>query len=164
MQPERSENGRTAHVGLVVQPDPVSGNHLTMSHGWSGEPAFVKISSDGRPYRIFRYNTTVKVPAPRAGSPASRVPIKYRPLGNPPVLHPGDVMPMEWIVYLRLCLNQARMGIGYMVPWKGGMGKLTVNYVIRFKRAWNLRNPHNPLDASNGIVGAGVWRALGVIG
>ena len=153
--------GATAHVALVVE---VGADPLTVSHGWSGEPAYVRVSQDGRPHRFFRFDTTIQVPAPRAGSPASRVPIKYRPLGPVPELHPGATVPSEWIVYLRLCLNQARMGDGYLIPWIGGMGRFTVNYVIRFKRSWNLRHPAHPLDQTNGIAGAGVWRALGVLG
>jgi len=44
----------TVHVAIVVnsenQDDP-----LTMSHGQSSEPAFVRVSEDGRPHRFFRY-------------------------------------------------------------------------------------------------------------
>jgi hypothetical protein len=41
------------HVAMIVdsnQEDP-----LTMSHGWSAEPAFVRVSQDGRPHRFFRF-------------------------------------------------------------------------------------------------------------
>ena len=49
----------TEHVAIVVYdektPDP-----MTMSHGWSGEPALVRVSEDGRPHRFFRYATNYR--------------------------------------------------------------------------------------------------------
>ena len=41
------------HVAILVNSD--QEDPLTMSHGWSGEPAFVRVSEDGRPHRFFRY-------------------------------------------------------------------------------------------------------------
>jgi hypothetical protein len=42
------------HVALVISP---GADPLTMSHGWSKEPALVRVSEDGRPHRYFRYAT-----------------------------------------------------------------------------------------------------------
>ena len=41
------------HVAILVNSD--QEDPLTMSHGWSGEPAFVRVSEDGRPHRFFRF-------------------------------------------------------------------------------------------------------------
>lgn len=45
------------HVALVISPgeDP-----MTMSHGWSGEPALVRVSEDGRPHRFYRFPTNYR--------------------------------------------------------------------------------------------------------
>lgn len=53
--------GTTEHVAMVITPgdDP-----MTMSHGWSGEPAYVTVNSDGRPHRFFRFAVNSRFPAP----------------------------------------------------------------------------------------------------
>ena len=43
----------TEHIAMLVDSD--QGDPLTMSHGQSSEPAFVRVSQDGRPHRYFRY-------------------------------------------------------------------------------------------------------------
>jgi hypothetical protein len=42
----------TVHVAILVDDDV---DPLTMSHGDSQEPAFIRVSEDGRPHRFFRY-------------------------------------------------------------------------------------------------------------
>lgn len=53
--------GDTVHVAMVIDP---GSNPLTMSHGWSGEPAFVDVSQDGRPHQFFRFATNSRFPTP----------------------------------------------------------------------------------------------------
>ena len=42
----------SVHVAILVDHD---ADPLTMSHGQSSEPAFVRVSEDGRPHRFFRF-------------------------------------------------------------------------------------------------------------
>lgn len=42
----------SVHVAILVDDEP---NPLTMSHGQSSEPSFVRVSEDGRPHRFFRF-------------------------------------------------------------------------------------------------------------
>jgi hypothetical protein len=44
----------SVHVAIVVNSENQS-DPLTMSHGQSSEPSFVRVSEDGRPHRFFRY-------------------------------------------------------------------------------------------------------------
>jgi len=46
-----------SHVAGIVEvgPDP-----LTVSFGWQGEPALVRVSQDGRAHKFFAYNTMTK--------------------------------------------------------------------------------------------------------
>jgi hypothetical protein len=46
-----------SHVAVIVEvgPDP-----LTVSFGWQGEPALVRVSQDGRPHKFYDYNTMTR--------------------------------------------------------------------------------------------------------
>jgi hypothetical protein len=60
----------TVHVAMVYElngEDP-----LTMSHGWSGEPALVHVSEDGRPHQFFKYPLNPRV-APKPPTPKQPV-------------------------------------------------------------------------------------------
>lgn len=66
--------GNTVHGALVVQADPT--DPLTMSHGGSNEPAFVRVS-DGNPTpeyepRFFRFDTSSRFPPPPPGPVLAR--------------------------------------------------------------------------------------------
>jgi Tol biopolymer transport system component len=52
------EGDETVHVAVVI--DPNDGDPITMSHGWSGEPALIKVSEDGRPHRFYRFATNYR--------------------------------------------------------------------------------------------------------
>lgn len=50
----------TVHVSMIYE---LNGeNPMTMSHGWSKEPAFVNVESDGRPHQFFKFPNTPRVP------------------------------------------------------------------------------------------------------
>lgn len=48
------EPSNTVHIAMLVNVENQS-DPLTMSHGDSEQPAFVRVSEDGRPHRYFRY-------------------------------------------------------------------------------------------------------------
>jgi hypothetical protein len=53
----------TVHVAMIYDPQHNGGiDPMTMSHGWSGEPAFVPISRDGRPHQFFKFPNTLRNP------------------------------------------------------------------------------------------------------
>lgn len=50
----------TEHVSMIYA---LNGeNPMTMSHGWSGEPAFVTVENDGRPHQFFKFPNTLRNP------------------------------------------------------------------------------------------------------
>lgn len=65
----------TKHVAMIYS---LNGeNPLTMSHGWSREPAFVHVADDGRPHQFFKFPNTLRVPTKKA--PAKMPPAKGYP-------------------------------------------------------------------------------------
>ena len=160
------------HTAFIVQ-NIGDGNPLTMSHGWSGEPGLVNVLSGDPtggawgPPRYFRYDTTaigpvwyppgfpIPISPPVPGSPASKVPMRFRPKTTIPVLSFGMQQPKNWIVYLRLCLNAAGVG-GFDNVQLGGYGVLTRNSVVRWQRKY-------PTISDTGICDLETWRTLGVV-
>lgn len=68
------EDGVTAHVAVIIEP---GADPLTMSHGWSKEPAYIRVNEDGRPHRFFQYPVNSRFPTPK---PVPKPPV---PKGKP---------------------------------------------------------------------------------
>ena len=159
------------HMAVFVSggADPV-----TMSHGWSGEPAYIDLQHGDPtggyygPPRYWRYDMTVvhdqSYPpgfSPKAipGSVAAKLQTKApnaRPFGRPPVLDYKKITPDQypWLVYLRRLLNTANVLPLQYAPKGAQYGMLTANRVIRWKEAHGL--------AHDAEVGAATWESLGV--
>jgi len=51
------------HVGIVVELAATAGDVLTVSMGQEGDPSYVKVKEDGRPFKFYTYPTTQKYKA-----------------------------------------------------------------------------------------------------
>lgn len=64
------EPGNTVHVAAIYE---LNGeNPMTMSHGWSKEPAFVPLVDDQRPHQFFKFPNTLRNPPAK---PAPKFPV-----------------------------------------------------------------------------------------
>lgn len=147
-------NGEPGHVMFFVEPGQV----------FMAEETGISIGQFPYDTSVWSFRTRPALQLPAVviapESPASKVAAIYRPEGTPPELHFGALKPHGWIAYLRRLLEAADVA-RFAHPGLGGYGILTADAVIRFKRQWNERPDVQKL-VENSVVGAGVWRALGV--
>lgn len=156
------------HMGVIVSG---GANPVTMSHGWSGEPAYIDLAHGDPtagyygPPRFWRYDMTVVHPQayppnfnpkPIPHSIAAKLGPNARPYGRPPILQYKEVRPEDypWLVYLRRLLNTAKVIPLQYAPTGKQYGRLTANRTIRWKESQGLA--HDP------TVGAATWESFGV--